>query len=110
MGFRIESGEVEELAAPGLRRPRPRAARGGARPGRAAVSTDCERAIAVLQGIRDGHDDLSPEHLNRYHSCEADGLKAMASIFFSYTHADEALRDRLEKGLAMLLNEGLIEP
>lgn len=34
----------------------------------------------------------------------------MARIFFSYSHLDEALRDRLEKGLAMLLNEGLIEP
>lgn len=34
----------------------------------------------------------------------------MARVFFSYSHADEALRDRLEKALAMLLNEGLIEP
>lgn len=33
----------------------------------------------------------------------------MARLFFSYTHLDEALRDRLEKSLVMLRHEGLIE-
>ncbi len=33
----------------------------------------------------------------------------MARVFFSYSHADEGLRDRLEKSLAMLQHEGLIE-
>ena len=33
----------------------------------------------------------------------------MARLFFSYCHADEGLRDRLEKSLAMLKHEGLIE-
>ena len=33
----------------------------------------------------------------------------MASIFFSYSHVDEALRDRLEVGLAMLKRQGLID-
>ena len=33
----------------------------------------------------------------------------MARLFFSYSHADENLRDRLEKSLAMLKYEGLIE-
>ena len=33
----------------------------------------------------------------------------MASVFFSYSHKDEDLRDRLETALAMLKNEGLIE-
>lgn len=33
----------------------------------------------------------------------------MTSIFFSYSHADEALRDRLEKGLAMLKRQGAID-
>lgn len=33
----------------------------------------------------------------------------MARLFFSYSHADEGLRDRLEKSLAMLKHEGLIE-
>lgn len=33
----------------------------------------------------------------------------MASIFFSYSHVDEALRDRLEVCLAMLKRQGLID-
>lgn len=33
----------------------------------------------------------------------------MARLFFSYSHADEGLRDRLEKSLSMLKYEGLIE-
>lgn len=33
----------------------------------------------------------------------------MASLFFSYSHADESLRDQLEKQLAMLRREGAIE-
>lgn len=33
----------------------------------------------------------------------------MTSVFFSYSHADEALRDRLEKGLAMLKRQGVID-
>lgn len=33
----------------------------------------------------------------------------MAVVFFSYSHADESLRDRLEKSLAMLKRQGLIE-
>jgi hypothetical protein len=33
----------------------------------------------------------------------------MARLFFSYSHDDEAYRDRLEKHLAMLKNQGLIE-
>lgn len=33
----------------------------------------------------------------------------MPSIFFSYSHADEALRDQLEKQLAMLKRQGVIE-
>ena len=33
----------------------------------------------------------------------------MPSVFFSYSHADEALRDQLEKQLAMLKNQGVIE-
>lgn len=32
----------------------------------------------------------------------------MASVFFSYSHADEGLRDRLETHLAMLKRQGLI--
>jgi hypothetical protein len=33
----------------------------------------------------------------------------VAVVFFSYSHADEALRDRLEVALAMLKNQGIIE-
>ncbi|MEI9416805.1 toll/interleukin-1 receptor domain-containing protein [Mesorhizobium sp. Cs1321R2N1] len=33
----------------------------------------------------------------------------MANVFFSYSHADEALRDQLEKQLAMLRRQGVIE-
>lgn len=33
----------------------------------------------------------------------------MPSVFFSYSHADEALRDQLEKQLAMLKRQGVIE-
>lgn len=33
----------------------------------------------------------------------------MPSVFFSYSHADEALRDQVEKHLAMLKREGVIE-
>jgi hypothetical protein len=33
----------------------------------------------------------------------------MATIFFSYSHADEALRDQLEKHLSALKHEGLVE-
>jgi hypothetical protein len=33
----------------------------------------------------------------------------MASVFFSYSHKDEALRDQLESHLALLRNEGLID-
>jgi len=33
----------------------------------------------------------------------------MASVFFSYSHKDEALRDQLESHLAMLKNQGLID-
>ncbi|MEO3476022.1 toll/interleukin-1 receptor domain-containing protein [Roseomonas sp. CAU 1739] len=33
----------------------------------------------------------------------------MATIFFSYSHADEALRDQLEKHLSALKHEGLVD-
>lgn len=33
----------------------------------------------------------------------------MASVFFSYSHRDEALRDQLESHLALLKNQGLID-
>jgi hypothetical protein len=33
----------------------------------------------------------------------------MTSVFFSYSHADEALRDRLEKHLSMLKRQGVID-
>lgn len=33
----------------------------------------------------------------------------MASVFFSYSHKDEALRDQLEMHLALLKNQGLID-
>lgn len=33
----------------------------------------------------------------------------MAKLFFSYSHVDEKLRDRLEKHLKLLMREGLIE-
>ena len=33
----------------------------------------------------------------------------MSRLFFSYSHDDEAYRDRLEKHLVMLKNQGLIE-
>ena len=33
----------------------------------------------------------------------------MAGVFFSYSHADEGLRDQLEKQLAMLKRQGVIE-
>lgn len=33
----------------------------------------------------------------------------MPRLFFSYSHADESYRDRLEKNLSMLVREGLIE-
>lgn len=33
----------------------------------------------------------------------------MPSVFFSYSHADEAMRDQLEKQLAMLKRQGVIE-
>lgn len=32
----------------------------------------------------------------------------MPNVFFSYCHADEALRDQLEKQLAMLRRQGVI--
>jgi hypothetical protein len=35
--------------------------------------------------------------------------RALASVFFSYSHADEALRDQLEKQLALLKRQGVIE-
>ena len=34
----------------------------------------------------------------------------MSRLFFSYSHADEALRDQLEKQLEMLKRQGIIEP
>lgn len=34
---------------------------------------------------------------------------AMPSVFFSYSHADEALRDQLEKQLSLLKRQGIIE-
>ena len=33
----------------------------------------------------------------------------MATLFFSYSHADEGLRDQLETQLAMLKRQGIIE-
>jgi hypothetical protein len=33
-----------------------------------------------------------------------------AKLFFSYSHADEDLRDQLEKQLSMLIRQGVIEP
>lgn len=33
----------------------------------------------------------------------------MASVFFSYSHADEALRDQLEKQLSILKRQGVVE-
>ncbi len=33
----------------------------------------------------------------------------MATVFFSYSHADEGLRDELEKQLSMLCRQGVIE-
>ncbi|MEC4722250.1 toll/interleukin-1 receptor domain-containing protein [Noviherbaspirillum sp. CPCC 100848] len=33
----------------------------------------------------------------------------MATVFFSYSHVDEALRDKLEEHLSMLKHQGLIE-
>jgi hypothetical protein len=33
----------------------------------------------------------------------------MPIIFFSYSHADEALRDELEKHLSIMKRQGLIE-
>jgi hypothetical protein len=33
----------------------------------------------------------------------------MASVFFSYSHADEALRDQLEKQLSLLKRQGIVE-
>jgi hypothetical protein len=33
----------------------------------------------------------------------------LATLFFSYSHADEGLRDQLEKQLSMLKRQGLIE-
>ena len=35
--------------------------------------------------------------------------RVVASVFFSYSHADEALRDQLEKQLAMLKRQGVIQ-
>jgi hypothetical protein len=35
--------------------------------------------------------------------------RRMARIFFSYSHDDEQFRDQLEKHLALLKHEGLIE-
>jgi hypothetical protein len=37
------------------------------------------------------------------------GKGPMATVFFSYSHADEALRDQLEKQLALLKRQGVIE-
>jgi len=34
---------------------------------------------------------------------------SVASVFFSYSHADEALRDQLEKQLSILRRQGVIE-
>jgi hypothetical protein len=36
-------------------------------------------------------------------------MPALATLFFSYSHADEALRDQLEKHLSALKHQGLIE-
>jgi hypothetical protein len=33
----------------------------------------------------------------------------LASVFFSYSHADEVLRDQLEKQLSLLKRQGVIE-
>ena len=33
----------------------------------------------------------------------------MASVFFSYSHADETLRDQLEKQLSLLKRQGIID-
>ena len=33
----------------------------------------------------------------------------LAAVFFSYSHADEGLRDQLEKQLAVLKRQGVIE-
>src|SRR3981081_1929616 len=37
------------------------------------------------------------------------GSEPMATLFFSYSHRDEALRDQLEKHLTMLKRQGFIE-
>ncbi|HYO57805.1 toll/interleukin-1 receptor domain-containing protein [Archangium sp.] len=37
-------------------------------------------------------------------------IQLMAKLFFSYSHADEALRNKLEVHLTMLRRQGLIEP
>src|ERR1700704_4387748 len=41
--------------------------------------------------------------------CKASLGERMASVFFSYSHADEALRDQLEKQLSLLKRQGIIE-
>jgi TIR domain-containing protein len=41
-------------------------------------------------------------------SCNRAGA-ILASVFFSYSHADEALRDQLEKQLSLLKRQGVIE-
>src|SRR5580704_2900451 len=39
----------------------------------------------------------------------AKGRIVLPSVFFSYSHADEPLRDKLEKQLAILTRQGVIE-
>ena len=40
---------------------------------------------------------------------ETQGDQDVAAVFFSYSHADEGLRDELEKQLSMMKHQGLIE-
>lgn len=47
--------------------------------------------------------------LQRQASTTTAGGKSLPSVFFSYSHVDEGLRDQLEKQLAMLKRQGVIE-
>ena len=51
---------------------------------------------------------LSDESCSQAHGPHAK-LIPMATVFFSYSHADEDLRNELEKNLAMLKREGVIQ-
>ena len=64
-----------------------------------------------LKRVARSHHEAGQEHLTDRKTtiAKTHRKRLMAEIFFSYSHEDEALRDRLDTHLAVLKREGIIE-